>query len=619
MAHRLPLARPTPAPAARPTPAPVESPTVAQPEPDTAEHASPPEPAAPEPPTKPYLEPPPQWVKSGEPTFHKVTGGDIYLYARVDEATAELVKGDTSDLWIQLHLLPTYPLITLTLVLDTTAEDLRGLHWIIDIEEDGDRTMLQALRRRFQANVLLFDPEYSLIDEVIFEEPREVNVAQVVDRATQELGVIGPAKVSPVQARSQFGEGYDWAGKKRHPYTEDAYAEIGSVAEAKLALGILSYWSEPKNHEYLVLTKSVPVDLLDTITRRILDGAIRFGLWLPQSLKERSVALALATDLPALVARLIDAFAALGPEPSGLQLAETAENWQRLLRDADELDVPVGKETVKLAESIIEQGNASEEREELEVEAADVENLEALTPDDLLPLLERRAVRARAALALASHANVEHLDPLFRAARRMGRPDLVQVIPALLRFGESAGDYFVEGLTARKSFTRQACAIALGELKLRRAVVPLLHQLMAEKTQVWQEIARALGSYGSSALKPLQRYLRNPQGKEDRLVEAMAFFAIYGSVKQVEELASSDDATVAELAGKALRMRDAVRAVDEQVRGAAPLEGTDPVLRFGRRLHQAIAGVEPAEDDGLLEELGDSDIVEVEEREEEKP
>jgi hypothetical protein len=620
MAHRVPLARPTPAPALAPaaTPAPAAADAVAQPPAPEPPPPEPPPPEPPEPSTKPYLEPPAQWVRSGEPTFHKVSGGDVYLYACLDEATAALVKGDTSDLWIQLHLMPTYPLISLTLVLDTTAEELRGLHWLVDIEEDSDRTLLQALRRRFQANVLLFDPKHTLIDEVIFEEPREVNVAQVVDRATQELSEIGPSKVSPVQARTLFHEAWDWAGKKRHPFTEDAYSEIGSVGEAKLALGILTYWSEPKNHEYLVLTKSVPVDLLDTITRRILDGAIRFGLWLPQSLKERSVALALAADLPALVARLIDTCAALGSDAKGLEIAEAAENWQRLLRDADELDVPVSKETLRLAESIIEKGNALQEREEIEVEPADVENLDALPSEDLLPLLERRAVRKKAALVLASRGNAEHLDPLFRAARRMGRPDLVQVIPALLRFGESAGDYFVEGLTARKSFTRQACAIALGELRLRRAVVPLLHQLMAEKTPVWREIARALGRYGSSAVKPLLRYLRNPQGKEDRLVQAMAFFAIYGSVKQVEELASSGDAAVAALASNALGMRDAVRVVDEQLRGAGPLESNDAVLRFGRRLHQAIAGVDQGEGDELLEELGDSDIVEIEEGEEEK-
>lgn len=567
---------------------------------------------------KPYLDPPPHWIKSGDRTLHQVSGGEVYLYASVEPEIADKIKGDRSDLWVQLHLMPTYPVITMTLVLDTTQEDLEAIHWFVDIEEDSARTLLQVLRRRFQANVLLYDLEYALIDEVTFEPPREVNVAQVVDRTTQELGEIGPAKINPVQARMLFEGDWDWAGKKRHPFTEDAYAEINAVNEAKLALGILSYWSEPQNHEYLVLVKSVPVDLLDTITRRILDGAIRFGLWLPQPLKERAVALALAADLAALVARLIDALAALGPAPKGLELGDAAENWQRLLRDADELDIPVGKETAKLAESIIEKATSSEEREELDVEPTTLENIDDAPSEDLLTLLERRITRKKAALVLAERGNVDHLEALFRAARKMGRPDLVQVIPALLKYGESAGDYFIEGLTSRKSFTRQACAVALGELKLRRAVVPMLHQLMAEKTPVWYEIARALGRYGPSGIKPLHRYLRNPQGKEDRLVRAMASFAIHNAVKQVEELASGDDASVAMLAAQALDARDTLRKIDDQVQGKSEIEGADPLLRFSRRLYQAIAGEEHGDEDELLEELGESDIMEIDDGDEEK-
>lgn len=606
-----PPAGPSPAPQPEPEPQPESQPEPAEP---AAPAAPAPVEEAPQAPAKPFLDPPPQWVRSGENTMLELLGDDVYLLARVDEGTAEKIKADSSDLWVQLHLMPTYPLITLTLLYEPDDEDPKGLHWFLDIEEDKDRRLLQQLRRRFRTNVLLYDLSYSLLDEVVFEVPREVNVAHVVDRATQELGEIGPSKLSPVQARTQFHDEWDWGGKKRHPFTEDAYAEISSVSEAKLALGILSYWSEPENHEYLVLTKSVPVDLFDTITRRILDGAIRYGLWLPQPLKERAVALALATDLGALVKRLTQAFAELGPEPEGLELAEAAENWQRLLRDADELDLSLDKKTVELAEEIIERVAATDESEE-EVEPLSREELEELGDDEVLRLLERRVTRTTAALVLAKRGNPDHLEALFRAARKMGRPDLVRLVPALLEFGDSAGDYFVEGLTARKSFTRQACAIALGELKLRRAVVPLLHQLIAEKTPVWHEIARALGRYGATGIKPLHRYLRDPKGKEDRLVRAMAYFAINKAVKQVQSIASGDDGGMAALAQKALKSRDEAREVEEQVRGNSEIEGQAPLLRFSRRLYQAIAGEDQGGDDELLEELGDSDIMELEDNE----
>ena len=57
----------------------------------------------------------------------------------------------------------------------------------------------------------------------------------------------------------------------------------------------------------------------------------------------------------------------------------------------------------------------------------------------------------------------------------------------------------VDGLSARKTFVRQAFALSLGHLKLRRAVVPLLHLLGSEESEVWREVARVLGSFGTAA------------------------------------------------------------------------------------------------------------------------
>jgi hypothetical protein len=556
---------------------------------------------------------PAHWVRSGQQTLHRVIGTDVNLYARVDPQTARTIVEGNPDLLIQLHLLPSYPLITLTLVLDPLAEELAAIHWIIDIEEDEDRNLLHLLRRRFRANVLLFDADYGLIDEVTFEPPREVNVAHVVDRATQALGEIGPTQLSPAQAREQFRSEWDWAGKKKHPFTEDAYGEIKAVTEAKLALGILTYWTEPQNHEYLVLVKSIPVDLLDAITRRILDGATRFGLWLSPPLRERAVTLALAPDVSSLTARLIDAFAGLGAEPPGLEIEDIADNWQRLLHDAEELDLSVSKEAVRLAEQSLERASSSEAGGETAGEPEDAGPLGDLTTEALLNIMDRRVLRLDVALELASRKDPEHLDALFRAARKMSRTDLVRFLPALLGFGEAAGDFFMEGLTSRKSYTRHACAMALGELKLRRAVVPLLHQMMNEKTVVWTEIARALGRYGTTGVKPLLRYLREPKGFEERLVKTMACFAIHGAVKQVEELASGDEAGVAALARQALEMQAEARLVEEQVAGSRDVEGQSPLLRYAHHLYLAITGDSLLEDGELLEELGDSEIVELDE------
>jgi hypothetical protein len=91
----------------------------------------------------------------------------------------------------------------------------------------------------------------------------------------------------------------------------------------------------------------------------------------------------------------------------------------------------------------------------------------------------------------------------------------------------------------------------------------------------------------------------------------MTFFALHGAVKQVEELVTSDKPGVAELARKALEIRDKVRVVEEQVSGDREIEGQAPMIRFSRRLQQAINGEDLPDEDEVLDELGDSDIIEL--------
>jgi hypothetical protein len=97
----------------------------------------------------------------------------------------------------------------------------------------------------------------------------------------------------------------------------------------------------------------------------------------------------------------------------------------------------------------------------------------------------------------------------------------------------------------------------------------------------------------------------------------MASFAIHNAAKNVEELASGDDANVAALASEALNARDSLRAVDDQVQGKSEIVGAVPLLRFSRRLYQAIAGEEHGNEEELLEELGESDILEIDDGDEE--
>jgi hypothetical protein len=154
----------------------------------------------------------------------------------------------------------------------------------------------------------------------------------------------------------------------------------------------------------------------------------------------------------------------------------------------------------------------------------------------------------------------------------------------------------VDGLSARKTFARQAFALALGHLRLRRAVVPLLHLLATEPSDVWKEIARVYGSFGNASFRTLAQKLQDPKAPRERYVLTLAHLANHGCDKQVEALEKDAEPRVASMALEARQRRDEARRADEAVSGRRPLDGSDPVLAFSRRFAQELEGTAPDAD-----------------------
>jgi hypothetical protein len=178
----------------------------------------------------------------------------------------------------------------------------------------------------------------------------------------------------------------------------------------------------------------------------------------------------------------------------------------------------------------------------------------------------------------------------------MPRAEVVRVVPQLVPFGDDIGDALVDGLSARKTFVRQAFALALGHMKLRRAVVPLLHLMSSEESEVWREVARIVGSFGNASLRAVTTQLREPKGREERYLLCLAHLANHGCQKQVEKLVTDERPSVATMAREALTLRDRARQADEQARGVAPLQGGDAILEFSRRFYQELEGKAPEHD-----------------------
>jgi hypothetical protein len=248
---------------------------------------------------------------------------------------------------------------------------------------------------------------------------------------------------------------------------------------------------------------------------------------------------------------------------------------------------------------------------------------------ELLRELERKDGRKDAALELGRRGDRQHLPALFAAVRRMTRSEAIRVLPALVRFGAAAEPLFVEGLEARKSFLRQGCALALGSMKASESTDALVKLLLEEPTEIWREVARALGDIGRSSVMSLAARIReaDAEGRE-RITVALAHVAARGHKGPVEALASGRDTAASQCAQRALERADDIKQQDTEVRGEgqeAPRE-TTMVRSFTRHFFESLQGEEKLpsdvveldaselvmedEDDQAEEEIGEEDILE---------
>lgn len=458
----------------------------------------------------------------------------------------------------------------------------------LDLRSSDERSVLDLLRRRFEAQVHFFAHDGRVFDEARVTAPREVNAARVVDRGVRLKSDASSAALKQRAAARA-------APSEPHPFGVEEPAET-SAAAVLATLGPLADALAPERLDHALTVLSVPRDQIDQAVTRAIERAVGHGLALPTALAERALASAIVPDAAALVVRQIDAFrgTVLRPDRGQLDEAQIATNWERLLKAAADNEVALDSETHDLAFRAIRAhkgddtgGHAAE---------VDVSNLGELAPPQLVMLLEHPRHRRAAAIALADKKDASFADVLCKAVRKMPRAEVVRVMPKLVALGEEAGDALIDGLSARKTFVRQGFALVLGHLKLRRAVVPILHRLIAEDSDVAKELARILGGFGNAAFRPFARQLGDAKTDDARLVLTLSHLALAGCEKQVNELKKDSDPRTRDLAQRAIAALNEARAQDEIVKGTRPLESGDPILAFSRRFEDELKGTAPEAD-----------------------
>ena len=472
------------------------------------------------------------------PQFEEVRASGRDAYLRLDERRVQGVvrltadraqnfhSGDTS-LGVQLHQTASGPVVDLIMTLRESGEIVDHVAWLLDPDAPSDGAFIDELQREFVMDIVLHLPDGTFFGRRTFHEPLSANLRSAVSAFRSARGN------DPASARRLFeAPDFDRVGRLKHNFHSESFAEVGSAAEAQLALGILSYWSAPERRDYLLRVKSFPEPWLETIARRVLQAALDFGLSMEPHLRQRALDLRIAESSALLVKAALANFAevCLNLKPNDLDPLDVWDNWESLLALADELDVRVDEEIEELAALAMErareasQANDSAElgADDAGVEMVEVGELGNMGSTALAGLLSNPNLRTDAALALLHRGDAGHAGSISDAMRRMTREQLQRVVPAALAVGPAFEGSFLGALRSKRASLRLGAALFLAEIRSERAVAPLFGLILHGGADEWQFLARAAARMGRRIIAPAVRAIAAEGDPEGRVAFTLA-------------------------------------------------------------------------------------------------
>ncbi|HEY1554798.1 MAG TPA: hypothetical protein VGF94_08190 [Kofleriaceae bacterium] len=578
----------------------------------------------------PWLE----FAATGATSSFHLHDGVPHLALLAGEQVARGLGGQL-DVRVLLHRAPTYPVVVLLFgppaaLRVPSPTQLAVLP--LDIGVELEREVLGALAKDFQL-VIDIIVRGRPIRRVRLVAPLADNVAYVLRAAEDHLrGVTadGEAEASFARARDLvLGAGYDLLGLE-HPesgeFRDDKLAQLGTAQAVRRALAIAKRFARPSREDYLVCARGFPLARWRELRQHVLASAVAWGLWMGPELAQVAVSEGLARSRRELVMKLDDGFEVLRRNAEAFDIDGDAadDNLKAIAEEARALGVELRK-TAKAQ-------NGTIKSEDVPMVSGSIERTptqglaKSKSVDELIALLDDKKDRVVAASELCERGDARAAAPVVAAVHKMSRADAVRILGRTVKLGPAAAPPLMEGLKSSKAFLRHGCALALALLRAEDGTQAVIEQLLEEPTEIWREIARALGQVGPTALMPLASRLgRAGDGLTPQLAEraawAMAHIGVRGGKGALEQM-SAGQSVIAPIAKQALALLDT--AARDEVRVRPGQESRDVTVNraFSRRFFEALEADRPdlaqamqgLDSSGPLE-LEDGDLLAIEEDE----
>lgn len=522
----------------------------------------------------------------------------VHLALAVDEPLARALAGPL-DVRLVLHRAVTAPVIAVVLGAPDAlraAEPGRFAIAVLDVASERDRSVLRALGRRFELTAVLGTGGRA-IRRCRLTAPLADNAGYVVRAADDHLRGIATYG-EPDFARAcdaVLDPDFDLLGishPDRGELRADRLAQIATAAQLRRALAIARHFTLPVREDYLVCTRGFPLSHWHQLRRDAVARAVMWGLWMGPELAQIAVSEGFARSRRDLIVRLARGFDVLRHDRHAYDLDAdaTADNAAAIAEQARALGVELRARKPNDSGAIASDATPEASGSIMApLPQGAPPGLSGGSPgappgrsiDELLAVLEdgaagrgARSPRVAAALELCDRGDPRAAKPVIAAALKMSRGEAVSVLARSVKLGSAAHPALIEGLASSKAYLRHGCALALALGRSDEATQAVIGLLRSEPTELWQEIARAIGEIGTPALVRLVRDIgQHGAATDERIALAMAHIAARSDGPALTIMAAADS-IVSPIAARAVELLSTISGSGDRD-GAGPDAGTD--------------------------------------------